>query len=106
MNHITIELCAEDRARLDGILEALRGQAQPAPTEQPAAQEEKLPWEESKPAVTLEQLQALAQELLAPGSGKSAAVRKLIKSHAERISLIPQDKWSEVYDALTALKEG
>jgi hypothetical protein len=54
----------------------------------------------------MEQLQALAQELLAPGSGKSAAVRKLIKSYAERVSLIPRDKWAEVYDALTALKEG
>lgn len=113
MNHITIELCAEDRTRLDAILDQLKQlNTMPAVFDGPAAEDKPQPKAEVegntvavKADVTLADVQALAQELLAPTSGKRDKVKQLIKSYADRVSLIPQDKWTEVYAALTALKE-
>ena len=63
------------------------------------------PKQESAPTIQLTDLQTLVQELAAPGSGKRDKVKALVKGYAERVSLIPQDKWPEVYEALTALKK-
>ena len=116
MNTITIELCAEDRARLDSILEQLKQlnqmpavfdgkepekKQQTAPKKEPKQE----PKQESAPTIQLTDLQTLVQELAAPGSGKRDKVKVLVKGYAERVSLIPQDKWPEVYEALTALKK-
>lgn len=111
MNHITIELCAEDRARLDSILDQLQ-QLNTMPAvfdgaakeDKPQPQPQPEPKQESK-AVTLDSIRALAQELLAPTSGKRDQVRALIKSYAKSVTELPQDKWPEVYEALTAMKE-
>lgn len=120
MNTITIELCAEDRARLDNILEQLKQltpmsvvcgvtpqeKKQKTATKQEPKQEPKqAPKQESAPTIQLTDLQTLVQELAAPGSGKRDKVKALVKGYAERVSLIPQDKWPEVYEALTALKK-
>lgn len=116
MNTITIELCAEDRARLDNILEQLK-QLTPmsvvcdvTPQEKkqktvPKQEPKQAPKQESAPTIQLTDLQTLVQELAAPGSGKRDKVKALVKGYAERVSLIPQDKWPEVYEALTALKK-
>ena len=116
MNTITIELCAEDRARLDSILEQLRQLNQmpavfdgkePEKKQQTATKQEpkQEPKQESAPTIQLTDLQTLVQELASPGSGKRDKVKALVKGYAERVSLIPQDKWPEVYEALTALKK-
>lgn len=146
MNIITIELCAEDRARLDRLSAALenanplgraaaalanlsnaaKAAADAAPAEEPApdpvavevAEPEKYtpeepeppvappaPAEEPKKAPTVEELQAIVQELAAPGSAKRAAVRELVTSYASRVSLIPEDKRAEAMERLLALKE-
>ena len=116
MNTITIELCAEDRARLDNILEQLKQltpmsvvcdvtpqeKKQKTATKQEPKQK---PKQEIAPTIQLTDLQTLVQELAAPGSGKRDKVKALVKGYAERVSLIPQDKWPEVYEALTALKK-
>lgn len=112
MNTITIEICAEDRARLDSILEQLRQLNQMPAVFDVTPQEKKQktatkqePKQESAPTIQLTDLQTLVQELAAPGSGKRDKVKALVKGYAERVSLIPQDKWPEVYEALTALKK-
>ena len=107
MNRITIELCADDRARIDRLIAAMEGAGQPiVMAEEPAQREEQVE-EPVKPAITLDMLRALAQELIAPGADqtKREKTREIVKGYAKSLSQIPQDKWSEVYDALTALKE-
>lgn len=147
-NRITIELCAEDRARLDRLAEALeryphkcescaqgvadtvaavvkatqetntaeKAQEQPTePTKEdtPAtapANEEKpaaadLPWEEPAPTVTLAQIQQKVVQLAAGAdAAKKAAVRAIIHDYAEKVSDLPEDKWSEVWERLTAME--
>lgn len=121
INTITIELCQEDRARLDLILSTLAEIADkkplnamtglpeaPASTDgmQPVNEPTPFDKEPEKPSVTLEEVQAKAQKLLAPSSGKRDQVRALIKGYAERVSLIPEDKWTEVMQKLTDIEEG
>ena len=100
---ITVELCAEDRGRLDKILQALTATplqyAEPEP-EAPAAEQKEEPR-----AVTLPEIQALVQKLIAPGSSKREQTKETVRRYADRVSAIPEDKWAEVYEALTALKE-
>ena len=159
-NTITIELCAEDRARLDRLAEALErktcdkcvssalevlGQrpaaetdpiqqkladtlakaetpteapknaagevkAETAPTDHPV--DEELPWKEDtqpegvKPTVTLEQIQRKVTLLAAADAGKKKArVREIVNAYAKKVSLLPEDKWTEVWDKLTALEK-
>lgn len=138
--NVTIELCKEDRQRLDDLTRAVSllasviGSALPqetrtaiieeatapqsdekpepvetvAPVEEVTAPAEPEPVAEPEtPAVTLDDIQALVLKLAAPDSGKRAEVRAIVKEYAERVSLIPEDKFAEVMDKLTALtKEG
>ena len=135
MNTITIELCAEDRARLDGILEALKGYALPAdtidtikameaptPVEAPKPAEpvqlklvteekpveDAAPWEgpeEPAPKYTADDVRAKVQKLASPTMGKRDAVKKIVEEYAPSVRLIPEDKYSEVMAKLTALEE-
>ena len=134
--NLTVELCAEDRARMDNILGTLTAIYQvvntgtqpapateakyvilhegPAPTAEvkPAALPE-VPEDTmepapspvvDKPAVSLFDIQSMAQTMLAPGSTKRNEVRQIIKSYAPKLSDIPADKYAEVMEKLTALK--
>ena len=125
MNTITIELCAEDRARLDAILDALNNgrscekcvdsvaqyaaavatsaaqtneEEEPAKVETPAAENE----QESAPEVKREDVQSLVVTLSA--ANKKAEVRAIVKEYADRVSAIPEDKLSEVWAKLKALE--
>lgn len=135
-NNITIELCAEDRARLDKIIAGLAGLTpscdacvkqvldivQPAPAVKPqnepqAAEEpaktETLPKEETpaaaeedKPSITLAQVQQKVIQLSAANKGaKKNAVREVVNAYAARVTDLPEDKWLEVWDKLTALEQ-
>ena len=123
---LTIELCAEDRARLDAILNALTGapvkatapnrdttqpntQAQPKePTKAKPALEEvdTPPWDEPQaqtaPAVKLEDIQALVVKLAT--SGKKAEAREIVKDYAERVVEIPAADYDNVYRRLKKLE--
>lgn len=117
---ITLELCAEDRARLDQILDTLAagrpncercvqcfmdmaasilrpGDKLPAPqaeTEPPA------------PDVTLDQVRRLALELSVIDDGKKKAqVKAVVNDYADKISALPQDKLPEVMARLEALAQ-
>ena len=124
MNRIIIELCAEDRARIDRLTEALEGRVPvlvtqeplsapgPVEPEQPEivqAQEEEAPApavEEpaapEAPSVTKPDVQRKVVELSA--AGKKAEVREIITAYATKVSDIPEDKTTEVWQKLTALE--
>ena len=115
MNTITIELSAEDRARLDAILEALKTNAVPAQKAQENAGEAKKPepvkvsTESEKPA---EKATEAAEDAKEPKTAhapdrrtiKSLAVKRIQAGHrdevkaliqaygAEKIDLVPEDK--------------
>lgn len=126
--NVTIELCAEDRARLDNILEALRGAAvvpcveaekvtntekaakiapapaEPAPVEtatpEPAKEEPKQA--ETVPEVTAAELQSKVVQLV--GAGKKNEARAIVTEYAKSVSEIPAEKRAEVLKRLNALE--
>ena len=133
MNTINIitELCAEDRARLDAIIEALKShnckgcveaataytaaQLYPSvvpvapvsedheePKAEPALEPEQPAVKEDAPAVSLSDIQQKVVTLSA--AGKKAEVRSIITAYASRVSAIPEDKVGEVWQKLTELE--
>ena len=132
MNQITINLSVDDRARLDAvtrllgeILAELRGK-KAAPVAADSAQEakkedkpinttpepEKLqeapktePTKSEEPTVTKEQIQQKVVQLAA--TGKKDKARAIVFQFAPKVSAIPEDTLTEVWQQLTALeKEG
>lgn len=137
-NTITIELCAEDRARLDKIIEGLSNLTAPAITivtqkvEAPA-EETTVPQEatethtdenvtsaeevasqpepvediptQMKPLVTHDMIRQKVTQLMASGDPqKKDATRNIVKAYANNVTSLPQDKWPEIWDKLTALE--
>lgn len=138
-NQITIEFCAEDRARLDKLQTALEAiaesigtklvfvgsddepaekatapqvaQKSPAPTSNTAKTEKPaeantmptiMTGPQTEPTVKLADIQAKVVELSA--KGKKAQVRDIVKAYADRVTALPEDKWLEVFEKLTALE--
>ena len=131
-NTITIELCAEDRARLDRLAEALErkacdkcvsaaiqlAKAEQAPVEaaeepenitpvsKPPGEEKPVEVEPAPPApartVDRADLRAMVIELSA--QGLKDQVRDIVKSYAENVKEVPEDKLAECYEKLEALK--
>lgn len=114
MNKIVIELCAEDRTRIDrltGALAALQWQGRAAePTQAPEQVESgaeippapEKPAEAKKTAITAEDIRAKFMKL--SGTDKKEQARNLIKLYADKISAIPVDKLEEVMDKLEQLE--
>ena len=130
MNHITIELCTEDRARIDRLTEALEAMAQNQPRqlfaidlgsapennaqEPEAAEPEQTQPEEETPTqpevenvsrvaeVTVEDLRSKYMSLAT--TPKKEEARQLIKLYADKISDVPVDKRAELLEKLTALE--
>lgn len=127
-NRITIELCAEDRARLDRLAEALERKAcdkcvtsaiqlckaeqepvqapeaitpvsKPPGEEKPAGEEPEPP----APARTVDrgELRTLVIELSA--KGLKDQVRDIVKAYAATVKDVPDDKLAECYDRLVEL---
>lgn len=97
MNIITIELCAEDRARLDRIISGLEAVTGAAPASNP----DQVTMEEVIAEVTLSDIQQKVVTLSA--AGKKAQAREIVKAYAERVTLLPKDKYAEVMGKLSAL---
>lgn len=124
MNTITVitELCAEDRARLDAIIEALQS-PQGKPTEAAQAVEAPAPKEtqpkEEKPteadtAETAASTTAAAEPMVShddilkkvitlSAAGKKKEAREIVTGYAEKVSDIPADKLAEVAERLDAI---
>lgn len=75
---------------------------EPAPTAEPAAPVQP----EAQPSVTLDQIRKQVVTLSAAGAEIKAKVREIITEYGRNVSAIPADKYPEVMDRLTALKEG
>lgn len=118
----TIEFCAEDRDRIDRLTKALEeranfaqfvGSVDPAPEsvtpqEEKPAEVEPAPEDEQPepPTYTAAEIQAKVQKLAAPATGKREAVKRIVTQYAKSVSGIPEDKYPEVMERLTALEEG
>lgn len=143
--NIIIELCAEDRARLDKLTEALTrsAEAQVAPTiaqneanpvpvqtepeqlEIPEMKQETAteptentpPWEEApaaapvvtdpvvaEPTVSLEQIRQKVVLLASRGKDTKEKVKAVVSAYAENVSLLPREKWDEVWARLVKLE--
>ena len=130
MNTITIELCTEDRARLDSLLAKLdrcigefvpsgeghtdygyKAQGVEYATQDEAAEakleeipepySEPCPFE-TAPAVTRSDVQQKVVALSA--AGKKEKVRAVVNAYAPKVSGIPEDKLAEVLEKLNALE--
>ena len=135
---VNVELCKEDRQRLEeiqgllGMLVGLVGDiARPAstptaPQEAPKAEEVKsdhpvdsvghyetpapeepveAPAEEPKPTVTLDQIRKKVTQLRASSDPKKKeGAKDIVMAYASNISALPEDKWPEIWDKLTALE--
>lgn len=129
MNTITIELCAEDRARLDSLLAKLdccigefvpsgeghtdygyKAQGVEYATQDEAAEAklEEIPEPYSEPCpfeapvVTRAEVQQKVVALCA--AGKKEKVRAVMNAYAAKVSGIPEDKLAEVLEKLNALE--
>jgi hypothetical protein len=113
---VTVELCAEDRARLDKLTAALENytppiigvdlaQADEAPqaVAEPEPAEE-TPVEETAPKITHDMIHQRVKELIANGSAaQNEAARKAVTSRARNISGLPVECLAEVWAELDAL---
>lgn len=108
--NLTFELHAEDRARLDKIIDLLSNGAAVGTAEKvDVLKDEPKPEpikEETYPAVSLEDVRLLVQKLATPSSGKRDAVRNIVMKYAKSVSDIPADKLNEVHAELVALDKG
>lgn len=124
MNTIKIELCAEDRARLDKIIETLMqlngsnhiNVNNEASTPTHPAEFEQLHMFESPvntgdepalpkpaPVVAREDVRKLATMLLS--QGKKEQVKSIVNVYAASITDLPEESLFDVHEKLTALKE-
>ena len=129
MNNIIIELCAEDRARIDAVITALEKLQTPtkakapkveaneetpttttpeaeAPAEYPIGETPfDMPGENAPdpvtPVIDRADVQRLVVELSA--AGKKAEVKEIVMAYADRVSAIPEDKLAEVFEKLNTL---
>jgi hypothetical protein len=58
------------------------------------------------PLYTLDDVRAVVQRLIGPGSTKREAAKKIVEEYAPKISAIPAEKYAEVLERLAALEKG
>lgn len=126
--NMTIELCEEDRQRLDLIaslltvgIEKQEAKKEPVnmvnpaellkpvdehPVDEVSPHAAPEPVAEPEPVnYTKADVQALVLKLAAPGTGKKDAVKAIVNEYAKKVSDIPEDKLNEVMAKLTKLAE-
>ena len=124
-NHITIELCKEDRQRIDELIafaglivsEMKRNHAPiAAPAEEhpvdavaPHGEPEPVAEPEVAPAekvykVTKADIMAKVQALAAPNNPKREQAKAIVKSYGAKVSDIPEELYDEVMDKLVELE--
>ena len=123
-NTITIELCAEDRARLDRLAEALEKRtcdkcvataiefvktATEEKREPEAKAEDAAPPGDEKPTVTdqprkVERGELRAKVIELSAKGFKAQTRDIVQAYAPTVASVPEDMIAECYDKLVALE--
>lgn len=121
MNTITINWSAEDRARIDKLIEHLERlgvpheviETKPAPIDEIEPEAEKEPTKPELPSVSvveynievlydLTDVMAKVQALIQ--AGKKDGVKAIVQEYAPNVSSIPAEKFGEVMTKLTALE--
>ena len=111
---ITIELCAEDRARLDRIFEALERKCNTAviePTIEPTVEEEPptKPAEEvtpppvAEPVRQIDRAELRAKVIELSSKGFKEQTREIVQAYAPTVASVPEDKIAECFDRLNEL---
>lgn len=106
MNAITIQLCAEDRARLDRLAAIMERRVVQAETFL-EAQEEETPEPVTEPTVTLAQIQQKVVQLSAANNGKKKAkVRDIITAYSPTVSGLTDvpEAWPSIWESLLTLE--
>ena len=110
MNAITIELCAEDRARLDRLAEILERRIVQADTFLEAQEEDvkkETPAIAPQQSVTLAQIQQKVVQLSAANNGKhKAKVREIITAYSPTVSGLNDvtEAWPSIWESLLKLE--
>jgi len=123
-NTITIELCKEDRQRIDELIAfagliASEMKSRPqlqlldkpvTPAEEHPADDD-LPWETTEPAAEPEQpkyttadILAKVQTMAGPGNPKRERAKAIVQSYGKKVSDIPEDKRNEAMQRLIELE--
>jgi hypothetical protein len=134
MNKITIALCEEDRKLLEGLmgsvtlLASVLANAQPKEVQEKVIAETLVPQLAQDPATpdaghpvdavsphaapepaatqhTLDDVRAVVQRLIGPGSKKREAAKAIVEEYATKLSGIPVDKYDEIMGRLIALEK-
>ena len=125
-NQITIELCAEDRARLDRLAEAMERKAcdqcvnaalkwkeeVQATVEkeneeiQPVAEEatEEAEPITSEPVKTVDRAELRAKVIELSAKGFKEQTKEIVRAYAQTVTSVPEDKVAECYEKLVALE--
>ena len=108
-NKITIELCAEDRARLDRLAEALEKKIVSVEKQEPVAQEEPKK-EESVPPVEVptrkvERSELRAKVIQLSAKGLKEQAKEVVQAFAPTVASVPEDKIAECFEKLEALEK-
>lgn len=118
---VNLELCAEDRTRLDRILAALENIGTPfsapvaevekptqkAPKAEPQVNtqpEPEAPKAEEKPTPTVTKDEIRMKVVALVNAKKKDQVMAIIKAHAASVTDLPEDKLDEVMQKLTELE--
>ena len=123
--NLTIELCAEDRARLDAILTALQAVGTPfsspvpsqtvetapethdAPAPVTGGQEQEQPAQDTQDGTETQHVtRGMVQDLVITlaSQGHKAEAREIVQRYAPRVSAIPDADLDAVYVALDAVR--
>ena len=119
-NTITIELCAEDRARLDRLAEAMERKTcdkcvtsaieclknTPESTveeEVTTAPVEEAPVE-TEPTKTVDRTELRAKVIELSAKGLKDQARDIVRAYAQTVTTVPEDKVTECYERLVALE--
>lgn len=111
---LVVELGPESLAKLDEVLEALKGlqggtvtnvvnQPNADPTEDDADTDTPVIEEDEEPEYTKADVQKLVQKLAAPNNPKREKAKAIVKEYGAKISAIPVEKYPEVMRKLKKL---
>ena len=127
MNTITIELCKEDRQRLDEVIaflgliageiksrpaaaslpehpiDASTTHLEPVEEPAPAPAAETPPWEPTPAPVSLAEFQKAVTQAVAKGPKQKDAAKEIINKYAASVSAVPEDKRAEVMAELAKI---
>lgn len=98
-NTIVIELCAEDRARLDRLAEAIECMKQQAVQEEPKSEPE-----HKEPSKQVDRAELRAKVIELSAKGFKEQTKDIVRLYAPTVSSVSEDKISECYEKLAALE--